>query len=227
MNSMSNRCTVYFVRPGATFDNTDGRWSSEDDTPLSTSGLQAARTVSKELALVQFNAAYCSKAKRTQQTANLILGGSMVPSQVDCLYEMAIGPFEGREPTEIVRIFKETTGYPDSTTKKTLPKLWERKNGEEPTANECLLDRGWHPEIDNFDDFCGRIEGKIRNICRENLGNTILMVGHGTPGKLLIALAENKHVIDIECKKGCYFKVIFSLDGSISLDRESMKDVKF
>lgn len=209
-------CTVYYARPGNSADNVNGRWSGPDQTPLSEDGVKAAEKMAKEFSGVVFDQVYCSKAQRTIQTAQII-AQSIVPRPLECLYEMQIGPLEQMDPSEIALYFKQTTGYPSETSKAALPKLWERKKGEDPTANECLLDRGWHPQIDNFDDFCEKIRPELLALFKENIGKTILLVGHGTPGKYILSLAKKVAVIDVENKKGAYFKVVINQSGDVFL----------
>lgn len=209
-------CVVYYARPGNTEDNSSGKWSSADDTPLTEQSVIAAIKMAEELSNVKFDAVYCSKAERTRQTAEII-AKDITPTVVNCLYEMEIGPFEAMTPSEIVSFFKKETDYPSEESKKRLPKLWERKNGADPIANECLLDRKWHLQIDNFDDFCDSIQEEIKSIFKENIGKTILLVGHGTPGKYVLSLAKNVHVIELECKKAAYFKATVNQNGTIFL----------
>lgn len=116
-------CTVYYVRPGNTEDNSGGRWSSADETPLTQDSVQAAYKMAKELSNISFDAVYCSKAERTKQTARII-AENISPTVVSCLYEMQIGPFEAMKPEEIVDYFKKHTAYPHESSKEKLPKLW-------------------------------------------------------------------------------------------------------
>lgn len=80
-----------------------------------------------------------------------------------------------------------------------------------------MLDRGWDPNIDNFDDFCQSIHDEMTDLFQKNMGKTILFVGHGTPGKHILSLAKKVDVIDLECKKANWFKVTVEQNGNVYL----------
>jgi broad specificity phosphatase PhoE len=223
-------CVGYFVRPGLTPTNEGGqKWSGPKDAPLCNENFPAIEVLKG----IEFQKGYIStKVLRTKQTADSIFANSKYPKppveEVDCLYEMEIGYLESQTPKDIVAGFKKKTGYPDESTKEKLPKLWQRKNGEDPTANECLLD-AWEEGIDTFDSYCEKIEPELKAIVEKNKGKGVLFVGHGTPAKLFIRLTQeeknkNLHVIDIECKKGCFFKFVY-YKGKFTLQKDMCEGV--
>lgn len=224
-------CVMYVARPGPTDDNyilqpnqskTTGRWSSSDDTPLAPDGIESAFKIAALFKDVVFDKALCSKAYRTKQTAEIILGAKKIEIQErEELYEMEIGPLEGKTSDEIMEFFKKATGYPSEKTKETLPRLWAKRNGELKNGNDCLLDK-WHPDIDVFEPFFEQCIDKIINTAKENLGKTLLVVPHGTPMKSIVAKAKNVSVDRVICQKGAYYAVEIDLNGKVTLREEMM-----
>lgn len=231
----TNICTIYFGRPGATEDNTDGRWSSADNTPLNCSGKSKAYAIRELFNDVNFSTIYTSKARRTIETANIIVYGnseepleSPIPAKrKNKFYEMRIGEFDGKEDKEIVELFCEKTGYPDISTKEKLSKLWAKYNGDlNIKGNDCLLDN-WDPlNYDSFDSYAEKSIRRTRRIARKHLGETILVVPHGTPMKTVAAAAYGVTADRVEIGKGGSFIAFIDADGNVTIQKESMWEIK-
>lgn len=223
----SPSCTVYIVRPGPTPDNyveshsensKTGRWSNLDLTALSEEGIKEAKKAAEVFKDIDFHVAYCSKAKRTFDTAKIILDSKdveIIPD--DLFYEMRIGPLAGKTSEQIIELFCQETGYPDPSTKEKLPNLWaKRKGGPLKHGNDCLLDK-WHPEIDVFDEFAHQFLERVQKIVNQNLGKNVLIVPHGTPMKAWIAQAWNVPVDTVQCAKGSYYVAEIAESGNVIL----------
>ena len=94
---------VYIVRHGNTFDTGDVilRVGGKTDLPLSSSGLEQAKRLSRVFENVDFGSAYSSDLKRTKQTTEAILGQRPY-NLADFLTEVDYGPDEGRPETEVI-----------------------------------------------------------------------------------------------------------------------------
>ena len=94
---------VYIVRHGNTFDKGDTilRVGGKTDLPLSTSGLEQAKRLSKTFQNIEFEAGYSSDLKRTRQTAEAILGEQYY-DLAEFLTEVDYGPDEGRPEIEVI-----------------------------------------------------------------------------------------------------------------------------
>lgn len=222
-------CTLYVVRPGPTSDNviennTDkpntGRWSSPDETTLSQDGIASARKIAEIFKDISLDKAYCSYAKRTFETAQIILDGK----QIEILprkkfYEMNIGPTEGKTPEEIKEFFYKETGYPNPPTQEKFPKLWAKRQGGPIEANDLFLDH-WREDMDTFDDFSYKFLLKLKKLAQENLGKTLLIVPHGTPMKAIVAEAKGVTSDRVICAKGSCYAVTIDINGHFSLKEE-------
>lgn len=233
-------CRIYFARPGTTTDNyiksdepkpTTGRWSSSPETSLTPQGLESASKVAAAFKDVKFDKVYCTPTTRARETAAEILKFNEQSSHLEIistsdLNEMELGIFEGKDSEEIIKIFKDQTGYPAPHTKETHPLLWA-KRGEGPLkhGNDAMLDK-WNSTIDSFATFYPGCLERIQRIAKENLGHTILIVSSGTPAKTPIAHAKNIPVDRIQCEKGSFYAVEIDEDGKTTiLEDEPMSGI--
>lgn len=222
-------CTLYVARPGPTADNIIennidkpdiGRWSSSDETALSENGIVSACKIRDAFKDITFDRAYCSYAKRTFETAQIILTGKQVEIQPKKkFYEMNIGPTEGKTPDEIKEFFYKETGYPDPSTKKRFPKLWAKRAGNSIEANDLFLDK-WREDMDTFDEFSEDFIVKLKKLVAKHLGQTLLIVPHGTPMKAIIAEAKGTTSDKVACAKGSYYAVTVDANGQFFLKED-------
>jgi broad specificity phosphatase PhoE len=230
----SQTCTFYVARPGPTADNivennTDKpdttRWSSSDETALSKDGIISAKKIQEVFKNISFDKAYCSYAKRTFETAQIILSDSPVdiePKQE--FYEMNIGPTEGKTPDEIRQFFYQETGYPNRSTQKVFPKLWAKRDGQPIEPNDVFLDK-WREDMDTFDAFSKEFILKLKTLAAKHLGQTLLIVPHGTPMKAIIAEAKGTTSDNVTCAKGSYYVVTVDAKGKFVLKEETQSGI--
>lgn len=233
MDPISRVCTIYFVRPGPTDDNSkippteanpNGGWSHADETPLNEGGKNDAQIIGELFKNVKFNGCYASKAKRTRQTAKLILKKNLVTrpiekSKHEALYEMRLGKTEGKDTDQIIAMFKEATGYPSPDSIERCPKTWAKRKGKELQPNDVFLDE-W-AEIDNFDDFSKKCNADIDKIASENLDKTLLFVPHGTPIKAMIGAALGLTSDRVKVGRGAYGVITINAEGKAVLKEKS------
>lgn len=227
-------CTLYIARPGPTADNiiennTDkpdtSRWSSSDETALSKDGMTSAQKIADAFKDIPFDKAYCSYAKRTYETAKIILNDKQVEIQPKKkFYEMKIGPTEGKTPDEIKTFFCKETGYPDLSTKERFPKLWAKRLGQSLEPNDLFLDK-WREDMDTFDDFSKEFIVKLKKLVNKHLGQTLLIVPHGTPMKAIIAEAKGTTSDKVTCAKGSYYAVTIDANGKFLLKEETQSGI--
>lgn len=165
-------CMFYVARPGPTADNIiennldkpdTSRWSSSDETALSNDGIISANKISAVFKNIHFDKAYCSYAKRTFETAQIILNGQQVEIQPKKkFYEMKIGPTEGKTPEEIKKFFYSETGYPDLSTKERFPKLWAKRLGQPIEPNDLFLDE-WREDMDTLINLAKNLLLNLKN----------------------------------------------------------------
>lgn len=101
--------TIYIVRHGNTFDKGDTvtRVGARTDLPLSSSGVQQAKSLAEYFAAadVQFSRVFSSPLQRTRQTADAINAAQKSPKPVEFLEflrEIDYGVDENRPESEVV-----------------------------------------------------------------------------------------------------------------------------
>jgi broad specificity phosphatase PhoE len=103
--SPSTERRLILVRHGLTVWNTEGRYTTRSDIPLSAEGLEQARATAAALAGTRIDRAYCSPLERARRTGEIIAAaqpGDAPPVVVDeRLIEIDAGPFEGLTAAEI------------------------------------------------------------------------------------------------------------------------------
>lgn len=97
---------IYFVRHGQTLFNVRDKVQGWCDSPLTTKGIEAAKTLGKALREMKFDAVYSSPSERAYDTATYILEGRPDKIIVDArLKEFNFGTLEG-EPHESTLLFE-------------------------------------------------------------------------------------------------------------------------
>jgi broad specificity phosphatase PhoE len=96
---------LILVRHGVTVWNTEGRYTTRSDIPLSDTGIAQAHAAAAALAAVRIDRVYCSPLGRARRTAEIIAAAqrfAVPPVIVDeRLTEIDAGPFEGLTAAEI------------------------------------------------------------------------------------------------------------------------------
>lgn len=93
---------LWLVRHGETEANVAGLYSGHAPTPLTARGQRQAQSLGSLLQAVPFDRVLCSALKRTQHTADLLLGSREIPRQiVPELNEMFFGDWEMRHHRDL------------------------------------------------------------------------------------------------------------------------------
>lgn len=96
---------LILVRHGSTVWNTEGRYTTRSDIPLSPAGIEQARATAAALASEGIDRILCSPLGRARETAEIIAAAQTrrVPAVTvdDRLTEIDSGPFEGLTAAEI------------------------------------------------------------------------------------------------------------------------------
>lgn len=93
------------MRHGVTVWNTEGRYTTRSDIPLSDAGLEQARAAAAALAPIEVDRVYCSPLGRARRTGEIIAAAQRrgAPEVIvdERLTEIDAGPFEGLTADEI------------------------------------------------------------------------------------------------------------------------------
>lgn len=214
-------CLIYFVRHGQTDDNAQKNWGGNDLKPLNDIGIQEAKKVCEDLKNVPFDRAFNSTTLRTHQTAQIILKDRrMIRCEDPFFNEMRIGPFKGMSHNEIITFFCKQTHYPHPSTKTSLPRLWEKLNGEPILdPNDCLLDQ-WRPDVDSFEDFRKKALVNIQKLAKDNLGKILLVVTHSTYIKCAANICTQVPISLFKNKTGSWICVEVDSEGNCQLRKQ-------
>lgn len=100
-----SRLTLYVARHGKTIMNTLQRTQGWCDSPLTPAGIEIATFLGKGLKDIDFQTAYCSTLRRTQETATIILEAKNqqdIPIvEKENLKEAGFGSFEAHDETDL------------------------------------------------------------------------------------------------------------------------------
>ena len=166
---MSTRLLV--VRHGQTDWNSSGRFQGQTDIPLNLIGVGQAQAVARRLAQEMPAAIYASDLQRAWQTAEIIhkaqpLDGRCPLVAEPRLREMCFGEWEGLTYKEI------------QARQSQFLQRWESDlEHTAPPGGETLL------------DLAERVRAANQSIASAHPDSTVLLVAHGGPLQLLIAMA--------------------------------------
>lgn len=156
--------TLYITRHGQTEWNTQSRMQGWADSPLTVTGVEAARQLGKRLQDVPLDAVYSSTSGRTIHTAQLILGERTTPLiQKEDLREINVGEWQGMLSTDIEK------DYADQ-----VKTYYEHPSQFEPTSGE------------SFHELKERVLGAVEDIAAAHPNGHVLIVTHGVVKKCLI-----------------------------------------
>ena len=163
MNIGKNFCTIYLVRHGETEWNKAGILMGQLDSPLTKSGIEQVAGTARDLEGVDFKAVFSSDLQRAVKTAEIIkLDRGIVVQTRKTLRERCYGRLEGSTIEEYRKKFK-----------KYFEKL---KALTEKERRDYKLDY----DIESDGEIIERMAAQLRGIALEHLGETVLVVSHGS-----------------------------------------------
>lgn len=157
---------IFLVRHGETNWNKELRYQGQKDVPLSKAGAKQAKLLADRLKKIKFDKVYSSDLKRAYQTAEIILNKKKITiTKTEDLREISYGEWEGRLLKEIKTEYKEA-----------LQKWWSN-----PLKAKI-------PGGESISKFRKRVEKFYNKIIFEVKDKNFLVVSHGGPVRLLVAL---------------------------------------
>jgi broad specificity phosphatase PhoE len=154
---------VFLARHGETEANRQQRISGRQDTPLSSKGMEQARSLCAVLADVTLTGIYTSSLQRTVTTASFIAAAHRLPiQQVPEFDEIGLGSLEGRH-----------------------------LDGTDPEAEHALKQweqnkRGhWVPGGELYEAFVARVSMGLRRVLADIRG-PVLIVGHRNTNEAIV-----------------------------------------
>lgn len=196
-NSENELCRFYIMRHGQTEWNVQARMQGHLDSPLTENGINQAKTLSQELAEVEFAHAFSSDLFRAKRTAEIIAADrDLAVKTSQLLRETGFGPFEGK------------------TVKYFLDELKESLAIRESLADAEQMKYRIYPDLETYEETAGRVFTFLRETALANLGENVLVVSHaGTIRALLVKLgfATNAQLPHGKIANTC--KIIIESDG--------------
>ena len=159
--------TIYLVRHGSVVGAETRRFIGHLDVPLSPRGESEAAALARRLSSVELAAAYSSDLSRTRRTAEILVA----PHQLEAvalpdLREFAMGRWEGLTAEEIRAL--------------------------DPAAFEAWMADVGHfqfPDGESLGDVAARAWPAFEAIEARHAGGSVLVVAHGGPNRIVLALA--------------------------------------
>ena len=164
---------LILVRHGETNADSIRRYWGQSDVELSAIGLEQAEMLRRRLSSEKIDAIYTSTLKRASVTADIIASErKLAVTGCNELNEVDFGKIEGLTFEEISQRYPELT------------KLWA----------------SWSLELafpggESFDGFNKRVVGFLDRLKKHTVEETVLVVGHGGPFRLLLC-----HLIGLSLK---------------------------
>lgn len=157
---------LYLVRHGETIWNREIRIQGHKDIPLSPFGERQSAALAARLACTEIDAAYASDLQRAVVTASILLGGRDLVAQLrPALREAAFGTWEGLTYEEVKQ------AYPEEYAGRRL-----RPAEVAPSGGETLS------------EMVRRVQQVIDNIVLEHPDQSVLVVSHGGPLRVLLGI---------------------------------------
>jgi 2,3-bisphosphoglycerate-dependent phosphoglycerate mutase len=159
--------TILLVRHGETDWNRERRIQGQSDPPLNDLGREQSRTLAGRLASEEIDAIYSSDLRRARETAEILADELGQPVVLDPeLRELDFGPWEGHTVDELHARFPEAF------------ERWLAGGVAEWNGGET------------HDAMADRIRGAVRRLAATHAGESILLVAHGGPVRVLLMDAE-------------------------------------
>jgi len=160
--------TFLVARHGQTDWNLERRWLGQTDRPLTAVGREQARELRTQLEAIPIDAAYASDLSRALNTARIAMTGRGVGVKpMRELRERFLGSWEGLLDSEIPVRFPEAYAS------------W--KSGVGFGA----------PDAEPFIALARRVEAVVRKIAADHASETVLLVAHAGPCRVLHAMATS------------------------------------
>ena len=158
---------LILARHGETTYNMQARYQGQTDLPLSNAGQQQAVRLASRLAQEEIHAIYASDLRRAWETAATVATSHGLPAHADVrLREMGFGEWEGLTYDEIQE------RYPQHLA------TWEADPlNIAPPGGETLT------------QVAARVQSFLDDITRAHQEQTVLLVAHGGPLRVLFCLA--------------------------------------
>lgn len=171
---------LILVRHGETDWNVQHRYQGWSDLPLNEVGLKQAGALAARLAGEQVGAIYASDLQRAMQTAQIIAGRHSQSVIADLrLREISFGDWEGL----------------------TFDEIRARWPGEvDAWLGDSL--RVAPPGGETLAQVAERVRGALDDIVGQNVGQTVLLVAHGGPLRVLLCLA-----LDLDAQAHWHFRL--------------------
>ncbi len=158
---------LLLIRHGETDSNASGRFQGQSNAPLNLNGQKQAATLSQAIAGEAVQALYASDLRRARETAQAIatpLGLSI--KHAPELRKLSFGTWEGLTYTDIEQRDPQALV------------AWQRDpNDVAPPGGETLR------------QLAARVGDIYGEIVSTHMGNTVVLVSHGGPLRVLICLA--------------------------------------
>jgi broad specificity phosphatase PhoE len=156
---------LILIRHGQTTCNTESIWHGWDDCALTAEGQRQAEAVAERLAGERIAAVYTSDSRRALQTAQVVATRhGLEPVANAGLRERHSGEFEGIRVADVLAAH---------------PTVWEERNADY---------WGWRPPGgETFTEVWQRVSAVLDRLKAEHDGQTVVMVTHMCPVRLLMA----------------------------------------
>jgi len=158
---------LILARHGETVYNMQGRYQGQADLPLNDTGQQQAARLASRLSQEEIHAIYASDLQRARETAAAIAAPHVLPVRDDPrLREMDFGEWEGLTYEEIQERYLQQLA------------AWEADPLDvAPPGGETLA------------QVAARVQAVLDEITRAHPEQTVLLVAHGGPLRVLLCLA--------------------------------------
>ena len=157
---------LILVRHGETAWNVQARYQGQTDVPLSDAGRRQAAALARRLAREKIDVIYASPLERAHRTAASIAAVHGLPVNGDArLREMAFGAWEGLTYGEIRQRFLQALAAWEADPLDTAP-----------------------PDGESLSQVAARVRSALDDVARVHAGQTVLLVGHGGPLRVLLCL---------------------------------------
>lgn len=152
-----SKTKLYIIRHAETTGNIEHRLTGRQDYELTKKGIETTKILSKELENVKFDVAYSSLSDRTAKTIQKVADeNGLVVQRLEDLCEMYFGVYDGEK--------------------------WEDVNKINPSIKQRQREINVIEGIENQEsmvDVAERMYRCISDICKKNIGKTILICSHG------------------------------------------------
>jgi len=153
---------LYMIRHGETGWNQQKRYFGVADIKLNPVGIRQAKRLSLKFKKMRIDCVYSSDSKRASDFAELAFPGRMI-NKTPGLREMNFGVFEGKTHTQLM------DAYPD------IYSNWLKDS------------YNFHiPGGEKLQSFRNRVLKAMGSIIRKNRGNTVAVVTHGGPIRIIL-----------------------------------------